>query len=214
MKPARPFSAAPLLCALGFGLLRAPLHAQVSSTFDTGYNGWNPAFFGWSWQADGGNPGGYVQFTETGIPPYVFMVAPGTFHGNWSALDGVGALRYDFRLFAGTPDDTAGIQVTGGFGTGGSMFWRQPATAGTLGWETVVAPLTEGSWQITAGTWAGILADVTDVQLFPDYYDHFGETTGVDNFELVPEPSGAAMVAATLAVLGCARLWHRRREAR
>ena len=89
-----------------------------------------------------------------------------------------------------------------------------PAAAGTLGWETLVVPLNEADWEIQSGTWAGILADVTDVQLFPDYYNRFGETTGVDNFMLVPEPSAPALAAVTLAVLGCARFWRRYKMAR
>ena len=161
---------------------------------------------------DGGNPGGFVQFAESGIPPYTSMAAPATFLGDWSSLDGIGSLRYDFRLFSGTPDSTAGIMVTGGFGTSGSMFWRQPVTAGALGWKTVTAPLNQSSWEIQDGTWDAILSSVTEVRIFPDYFDHFGEVTGVDNIALVPEPSPAATVAVALVIFGCACLWRRKRS--
>ena len=199
-----------LLCIEACGLFQPALHAQGSSTFDTGFDGWNPIFFGWSWQSDGGNPGGFVQFAESGIPPYTSLAAPATFLGDWSSLDGIGSLRYDFRLFSGTPDSTAGIMVTAGFGTSGSMFWRQPATAGTLGWETVVAPLNQSNWEIQGGTWDDILSNVTEVRIFPDYFDHVGEVTGVDNIALVPEPSPAATVGVALVIFGCARLWRRK----
>src|SRR5262245_46627223 len=106
------------LLAGALGLLTPARSAQVSSTFDTGFDGWNPIFFGWSWQPAGGNPGGFVQFAESGIPPFTSLGAPGSFLGNWSSLDGIGSLRYDFRLVSGTPDGSAGVQVTGGNGTG------------------------------------------------------------------------------------------------
>ena len=202
-----------LLCIEACGLFQPALHGQGSSTFDTGFDGWNPIFFGWSWQSDGGNPGGFVQFAESGIPPYTSMAAPATFLGDWSSLDGIGSLGYDFRLFSGTPDSTAGIMVTGGFGTSGSMFWRQPVTAGPLGWETVTAPLNQSAWEIQDGTWGAILSSVTEVRIFPDYFDHFGEVTGVDNIALVPEPSPAATVAVALVIFGCACLWRRKTAA-
>ena len=85
------------------------------------------------------------------------------------------------------------------------MFWRQPVTAGTLRWETIVAPLNPASWEIVSGTWEAILLNVTEVRIFPDYFDHFGEVTGVDNIALVPEPSPAAMAAVAVLVFGCTR---------
>ena len=203
-----------LLCINACGVFQPALHAQTSSTFDTGLDGWSPIFFGWSWQSDGGNPGGFVRFAENGVPPYTSIIAPASFVGDWSSLDGMGSLRYDFRLFGGTPDTTAGIMVTGGFGTSGSMFWRQPVTAGALGWETVVAPLNQSSWEIQGGTWDDILSNVTEVRIFPDYFDSFGEVTGLDNIALVPEPSPAATVAVALVIFGCARLWSRKGSAK
>ena len=195
-----------LLCIEACGLFQPALHAQVSSTFDTGFDGWSPIFFGWSWQSDGGNPGGFVRFAESGVPPYTSLAAPTTFLGDWSSLDGIGSLRYDFRLFSSTPDSTAGIMVTGGFGGSGSMFWRQPVTAGTLGWETVVAPLNPTSWEIQGGTWDDILSNVTEVRIFPDYFDHFGEVTGVDNIALLPEPSLGALMAVAAGLFAARRI--------
>lgn len=187
------------------------VHAQGSTAFDTGFDGWNPIFFGWSWQSDGGNPGGYVRFAESGTPPYTSLAAPSSFLGDWSSLDGIGSLSYDFRLFSGTPDSTAGVMVTGGFGAAGTMFWHQPVTAGTVGWETVAAPLNEASWEIHGGSWKGILANVTEVRIFPDYFDYFGEVTGIDNIAIVPEPSAATIAALAMVMFGCTRLCLRKR---
>jgi len=187
-----------LLAAL-LGFVRPAVPAQASSTFDAGFDGWNPVIFGFSWQSDGGNPGGFLQFTECCNPPFSSLQAPRTYLGDWSSLDGIGAFRYDFRLFGGTTDpNTAGVLV---IGPGGSMFWHQSANAGINGWETLAAPLSQTSWEITSGSWNSILANVTEVRLVPDYLDGFGETTGIDNIALVPEPSMPTLIGIGHGIL-------------
>jgi hypothetical protein len=161
-----------------------PGFAQISSRFDSGFDGWAPVFFGFSWETQGGNPGGYIRFQESGNPPFSSLIAPAQYLGNWSALDGVGFFRYDFRLFSGTPDRTAGLLVSG---PGGSMFWRQPLHVGLNGWQTVSAPICEANWEISTGVWNNILNNVTEVRLAPDYFDHFAEITGVDNITILPD---------------------------
>jgi hypothetical protein len=192
-----------LLWVALIGWVRPLFPAEASSAFDTGLDGWSPVIFGFSWQPSGGNPGGFVQFSECCNPPFNSLVAPGNYLGDWSSLEGTGAFRYDFRLFAGTTDpNTAGVLVSG---PGGSMFWHQPPNTGINGWETLVAPLTQSSWEIASGNWGSILANVSEVRLIPDYLDGFGEITGIDNVALVPEPSPLTLAGVALLALAAFR---------
>jgi hypothetical protein len=118
------------------------------------------------------------------VLPFNSIVAPERYLGDWSALDGIGSIRYDFRLFSGKPDRTAGLMVSGPAGT---MFWFQPTNVGLSGWQTVTAPIREADWQIQWGAWKDILTNVTELRLFPDYYDSWAEVTGIDNITLVPD---------------------------
>lgn len=71
---------------------------QLSSTFDADLNGWICNLKGeCAWEMSGGNPGGYVRFTDT-IPGETFLIAPAACHGSWLSLDGAGFISFDHRI--------------------------------------------------------------------------------------------------------------------
>jgi hypothetical protein len=87
------------LIVLVIGLFLASRALGVASTFDSGLDGWTsntPAEI--SWQASGGNPGGYVRFTDvSGDSTEIY--APAKFLGDWSGLDEVGLIAFDHRIY-------------------------------------------------------------------------------------------------------------------
>jgi len=155
-------------------LVAGPRHVtagEVSSTFDTGYDGWSATTFdtsgegfGWSWQPEGGNGGGFAQFQADSLsaPFFNFLASPVSFSGDWSALEGIGELRYDVRA---TGDSTVDAFVVVQ-GSGGVM-WFDRAQAVGDGWLTISAPLVKSEWQVTSGSWEGIMSDVGRVSIYP-----------------------------------------------
>src|SRR5688572_9339899 len=117
MKRTQSINLAILLLGGIFPLPRPSLAAEASSTFNTGFDGWQTIFSEWSWQTEGGNPGGFIQLNDSLSPTFTALYAPASFLGDWSSLNGIGALRYDFRVFSGPPGSTLGaLQVNGANG--------------------------------------------------------------------------------------------------
>src|SRR5688572_29246456 len=196
---------------LGVCLVR-PVAAQGVSTFDSGYDGWSPVSFdnsrGWTWQAQGGNGGGFVQIANEGglsAPFFNFISGAPGFLGDWSSLAGVGAFRYDFKTDDPSPIRNAYVIVESA--TGGRMIYDQSylPTAGGLGWQTISAVLTPGHWKIQQGSWESILSNVSSVEIYPLYQDsggsYQGRLMGIDNIMLVPEPGTWALLGVGLTML-------------
>ena len=72
------------------------IDADVTTTFDSGLEGWTEAGPTLSWSPSGGNPGGYARFVDnqtiTGE-----IVAPSIYLGDWSH---VSSIEFDHRLFS------------------------------------------------------------------------------------------------------------------
>ena len=202
------------LLVLLFAVPRHSAAAEASSTFDTGYDGWTAVSLEpsggsrWSWQPAGGNDGGFAQFRDNlSAPLFNFLASPASFGGDWSALEGVGELRFDFRLTG----DTSGIRqdyvlIRGR--AGGTMGFEQEWTGvGTDGWETISLPLLKSEWQIYSGSWEGIMSDVDRIEIYPLYNGRdSGRVMGIDNIMLVPEPRAWALLGVGLAtLLACRR---------
>ena len=58
----------------------------VSSTFDTDFDGWTGEGGCYTYQTTGGNPGGYMQFSDCSSTGYIS--APAKFLGNWQPYVG------------------------------------------------------------------------------------------------------------------------------
>jgi len=179
--------------------------------FDDGAQGWALAA-NTSWQAAGGNPGGYL-FTSGGNDLATRASAPSSWYGNWSALDGVGAISLDYRLITlgGSPYDFTqpSIHLSG---PGGSAVWPVVGTfiSAPSPWTRFEALLAASEWVVASGTWQGLLVDVTDLQInFSTVFNNSPpqDTNGLDNVRVdvvsvdVPEPVGLALLPLAGIVL-------------
>jgi len=166
-------------------LFAASASAQICSTFDTGLDGWTCDTSGCSWAATGGNPDGYLRFDEGGDST-TQAVAPGTFWGDWSDLDGIGNIFYDHRIISeGTGVFGYSPYYVRIAGPGGSAEWVGDTPSGATDWVLIAAPLVESEWTVTSGTWSALLADVTDLRIRIEQVTNSGgandEVDGIDN---------------------------------
>ena len=194
------------------GSARGAANAGIvaSSSFATDLDGWTSNTHAEiSYQSTGGNPGGYIQFTDnTAASTNVF--APSKFLGNYLA-NGVSSLSFDFNIFAETHIQTLFPYEADLSGPGGSATFLgpMPASVYPTGWVTVTAQISNtatppAGWTVNSGTWLGLLANVTQVQIPIELITNVtipGDTDieGIDNVILtstgIPEP-------ASLATLG------------
>jgi len=192
-------------------LLAMPLCGNagtIETTFEIGLEGWTAVGDGSiSWQSAGGNPGAYFQASDPATGANTWAVAPPEYLGNWLALDGSGVLSADLTIISGgSVSEGAMFQVSG---PGGSAEYVWPASAGPPHgqWATYSRTIAESEWTVTSGTWAGLLANVTDLRIDMEHITGV-ETTGLDNVRLVPEPSTIALIgmgAIGLLAFACYR---------
>lgn len=127
----------------------APIAVPVSSTFESDTDGWTGDNVGeFFFDAVGGNPGGFLYFDDI-APSGGLAVAPAKFLGDWSALDGVGVILYDHRVFdsgSHTAVSNRSILISG---PGGDAKWTGSLPCEgqncSTAWETFVVPLEESS---------------------------------------------------------------------
>jgi hypothetical protein len=130
----------------------------------------------------GGNSGGFCQIADGTGASYAY--APSRYLGDWSPLNGSGRLTIDVRILShgGTPVDVAEfIRLSG---PGGTAVVPMPAAdlppVGRI-WKTYGFPLQAASWTVTTGTWAGLLANVTECRIQMEFINGT-EVVGFDNF--------------------------------
>ncbi|HZZ41778.1 MAG TPA: laminin B domain-containing protein, partial [Tepidisphaeraceae bacterium] len=180
----------------------------VSSTFDTGGEGWGVVTYGATdytgtptgygampWISSGGNPGGYVRQTDPDGGD-TFTIAPASFLGNAVRAYGT-TLTYDLFDTGGNEYNAAAAVVLRGAGL---TVCYTPATlpstvAGTFTHFEI--PLTETGWAmngyggaaVTAGQMQAVLGSLTMVGIRLEY--HTGpDDSGLDNVVLPVLPSG------------------------
>ncbi len=188
----------------------AQVTVPVTSEFDSGLDGWTKVTGQNSTvthSATGGNPSGYVHFTDAGSGRSDIQ-APAAYLGDWSSLDGVGTLSWDHKIFAlGTsPQEPPFKQFEAVIkGNGNQARFLSVATA-QMDWTTAVAPIDESEWTVELGTWAALLADVQDLQIRIELVGNDGplpgDVDGIDNVVL----EGAALPVPSLNPLGLVAL--------
>lgn len=168
-----------LAASLTSSLNAAP---PLTTTFSGSLEGWTSSHS--TWQATGGNPGGYCRLVNPVPPPFEAIVAPQGFRGDWRWLDGTGAIRYDHAIFS-TGSGIAGtaphwIQLSG---PGGTATWTGALPTGATTWTTLTAPLRQSDWTVVSGSWSGLLANVTDFRIRVELYANNGaaDESGIDN---------------------------------
>jgi hypothetical protein len=174
--------------------------AVAQTTFDSDLGGWTtntPSDV--KWNSTGGNPGGEALFTDLTSGVGTVMLAPSSFLSptiNFTRLNGKGYISYQHLMVKET-----GVQGIGNYNIAMSGPGGAASFTGALAivlekknkWTTIVAPLVEADWVMSSGTWAGLLANVTSIQIPMEMVSNQGGSTdkeAMDNIEIVSHPSG------------------------
>lgn len=159
----------------------------ASSTFDTDADGWTFLSVGHTWEATGGNPGGYIRYDDNKGGNSA-ITAPAEYLGNWTAM-GVTNLTYEAKIFYKGSVYKLGTYTIIISGPGGKARWYGPPPDPSAGWLYLDVPLVESAWVVQSGSWDALLADVTELMIPMEYYNNWGpfEITGVDNIQLCGE---------------------------
>lgn len=193
-----------LLLASLIALPLAASAAGLSSGFDGGDEGWTTPIGGTqTWQAAGGNTGGWVQVLDTDNATNIELTAPAAWLGNWSAFLG-GTLSFDAKNANGAPVNYAGfgeVRITGANGTELMLDLAPAAEPGGNQWHHYSALLTPAAgWDPSL---ASVLANVTRVTITGEFQAGPGEAVGFDNLRVtaVPEPASLALLVSGLGLL-------------
>lgn len=190
-------------------LLSSGAQAYVSSTFDTGADGWTHAPGGdadttVTWEATGGNPGGALLMNDAAEGNNDYFLAPAEYLGNDSSYYG-GTLSFDVNDVYGNeqyPNDVVFLS-----GDGITLAYNTGAFAANT-WFHATAPLTETSgWYINTTLGGGtvptktqfqdVLSDVTSLEILGDFTT-YADVTTLDNVVLAGPgtPSGVPLPPA------------------
>lgn len=169
----------------------APAQVIASSNFDDGPQGWSLPVSS-EWRAEGGNPGGFLfgpVDEPTNLTP--FVGAPASFLGDWSSLDGVGAIQFDYRRIEnGSPINyfvPLTIVLNGGtLAPNSQAVWTGALITAQGPWARYAAPLRASKWVIQSGTWQDILSNVTSVAFQLELVSNgtVDDQNGLDNVAL------------------------------
>ena len=207
--------------------------ATVSSTFDTGDDGWRfvdvPGQAGGPnfttilsgpsipiHSASGGNPGGFISAQDPSDQTF-FFDAPAKFLGNQSAAYG-GSLRFDVKTSPAIPEWTGDPDVLLISGSAVLVFdfADNPGTA----FVTRTVGLSEGLWRVgglngafaTQSELLGVLGNLTALRIRGEYVSSVVgdpstfELASLDNVVLtpVPEPKIALLMSLGVVAIGYA----------
>lgn len=212
----RTLAFASLLALSGFA------HAQVS-TFSTNDEGWTVTSFnnpaandfgimsssGVDYHATGGNGGGYISKTDPDSGDFYF-IAPLAFLGNKSSAT---TLTYDINYVGNADYQTFDVVLVG---TSKKLIYRaNPDIVPNANWSSITVSLSPASTWLngvggpaaTASDFNEVLSNLTGLYIKGEYTNGVVETTGIDNVNLVPEPTSMAVLG-----LGALALVKRRRR--
>lgn len=216
-------------CALALlaGSQTALAYMPMPGSFDIDGDGWQivdflspdqyvfpGATYSANFQASGGNPGGYIDFTDPSSGSFYFA-ADANFRGNLSHFLG-GNLNYSQKVNSGNSsqwrDDPDVVIVSGG-----QAFVYQNAANPGSDWTSFSVALGSSGWHkgnlsgaaVSDVEFQSALGNVSALYLRGEYINGVVETTGLDAVYLstaaVPEPETYAMLLAGLGVVALAR---------
>jgi hypothetical protein len=177
------------------------------STFDRDGEGWG--VFGNlppSFQAAGGNPGGYMTANSLSLGSYWYWVAPAQYLGNRSAAYG-GLLQFDLTQSEILQQrDQADLLLSGG---GMTLYFKLSKNPGTA-WTSYKVALTElAGWkkgslsgpQPTQAEMLRALASLSDIRI-RGQYSAVREIGGLDNVMLLAPPTNNAVLLTVRPISG------------
>ena len=194
------------MCACLLLSVSSSVNASIiaSSSFDTGPDDWTTLSTDLTWQSTGGDlDSGYIRYNNN-LGSNAIVNAPTKFLGDWANL-GVNEITYQANIFqVGNFIRQAPYRVRIS-GPDGEATWNGPVAEPNTLWKLLTVPVIESAWDVTSGTWDGILADVTDFNIVMAYYTNTSpfEITGVDNVSLhalnaVPVPAAVWLFGTAL----------------
>jgi gliding motility-associated-like protein len=131
-----------------------PAYAQITSTFDTDREGWtaldNQSGPNPSYQASGGNPGGFIGVIDGVGGTATYFNAPPKFLGNRSSSYGL-LLRFDLQVSVTPNSSTAGARLIGGGITLVKLLPALPAVAPNWTSYSMRLDVTE-TWRVGGST--------------------------------------------------------------
>lgn len=146
---------------------------------------------------EGESPAPYLRFVDK-FGGYATILAPASFHGDWSALGPDAALSWQHRIFATGPAVAFAPFTLRLAGPGGAALWTGPTPQGVKGWVDVNAPLASDRWSLLSGSWDGLLTNVSSVELSIEQVNNTGnlgsEVAGIRSIVLIPAPASAAVL--------------------
>jgi hypothetical protein len=146
----------------------------IVSDFESGLEGWSAIGDGSVvWYANGGNPGGFAYYTESGSGGHAWAVAPWKFFGDWSKNIFV---QVDIKVFQTDITEPFEFWISG---PGGSAKYYSGIYP-TLNWQTIQAPIQQSLWTMESGSWLGLISDVTEFMVDVEFGTWYDET-GIDN---------------------------------
>jgi hypothetical protein len=208
-----------LSAALALGASNVALGSTISSNFDSGDEGWGGVSFSLplntnppiqtgssfvTYNPIGGNPGGFISSIDPD-PDLLYFSAPAKFLGDQSAAFG-NTLSFDAKDIGGVNDDPELI-LTGGGMTLYYLAGLDPSTAWTH-FEITLAPDT--TWHlnylgnlatISDKDFSSVLSSLDGMYLLGDWASG-PDDSGLDNVELIPEPSTGLLFGLGLVGLG------------
>jgi Laminin B (Domain IV) len=212
-----------LAAIFGIGL---PLSASVlvSSNWDNAADGVD----GWSFIADGsnlirvatgGNPGGFLQVSDTGAGSVIFWEAPAKFLSDKSAAYG-GTLNYDLQQSEGDRQSSGDIPEVVLIGNGITLTFDLPNSSNpavTPNWASYTfALLASAGWidddtslPATELQMQSVLANLSNIEIRAEY-SAARDIDGIDNVTLTSTSTPEPVTSALLICGGFFMLIHRR----
>ncbi len=181
--------------------------ALGAGTFDAGVEDWTASGGTLAYVAAGGNPGGFLQLTDTTTTD-MFLIAPKNelYSGDLSEYVN-GFVQFDARLVglsgAATPYPSFG-RITFSSGRTSASFDLAPLGEPTDEWKTYVARLTSPPWGTSFDAWRAILSNVTFLTVNLESRSPIVETVGFDNFRLSSLPEPGTLTLALIVAVGAA----------
>lgn len=160
----------------------------------------NQDWGGWSFvntgsvsiQSNDGNPAGYVRINDrSGVISR--GIASSEYLGNWQGLMDAAAIQLDLNIVSHSGDLLTNhplIKISGPGGTATVPFDSTILEASNH-WKSYSFLLNPTVWTVEAGTWSDLLNNVTDISIYPEFFDGT-ETIGLDNFRLSNDPPEVA----------------------
>lgn len=184
--------------------------ATIVNSFDSDAEGWTSSGGSLTWQANGGNSGGYISMSDTNTA-FMQAVSGSSFLGDLSVFDG-GTFSFDAIQTA----RGASGSYLGGFGivrlSGGGItatldvFTVNPTDV----WQTASVVFDAATWGLSETAWDTLLSNVTDFRIETESWNNVSETVGLDNIRLssiapIPVPAAGLLLLSALATIVVAR---------